>query len=59
MRKLCDPGSLEARRKAAALTRETEEGVGVRTEVLSGAGAMLVDIPADVIRMDSQRTVGW
>ena len=54
MRKLWDPSSLEARRNAAALIREIDGGVrGTRV-----AGAMLADLPVDVVGIDSLRTVG-
>ena len=48
---------MEAQRKATALIRKTEGGV--RIGVVSGAGVMLADLPADVVRMDSRRIVEW
>ena len=57
IRKLWEPVSLEALRYAFAFTREMDEGVRGVLELR--AGAMLADLPADVVRIDSQRTVGW
>ena len=45
--------------KASALIKEIDEGAEGGGTVFPGAGVMLADIPADVVGIDSRRTVGW
>ena len=69
MRKLCDPASLEALRKASAVMRETGGGLELGGESETGgeserggnefAGAMLADLAADVVGNDSRSPLGW
>ena len=54
IQKLWDPSSLEAWGNTPALIREIDGGVR-ETGV---AGAMLADLPADVVGIDYLRTVG-
>ena len=54
---------MEARRNAVALMMEICGGDRVVGEDrgcgVENAGAMLVDLAADVVRIDSLRTMGW
>ena len=59
--KLWDPSSLEAWRNATVLIREMLGGALSEKlrELGGGAGAMLVDLPADVIGNETPGTRDW